>query len=126
MSKKPQRNERIAFTPTPEARAVIIEVAALTKQSRSAVVSEIFDEVLPALSTMLDALRIAKQQPREAQRLMTNMAHRAVGELSNQQLEFDAQLSSMEAQQKLNLDTDGRTMKGKRARRSAASGRAAQ
>lgn len=125
MSKKPQRNDRIAFTPTPEARAVIIEVAALTKQSRSAVVSEIFDEVLPALKTMLDALRLAKEQPREAQRLMNNMAHRAVGELTHHQLDLDTQISGMEAQQKLNLDTDGRTMKGKRARRST-SGRAAQ
>lgn len=120
-----ERAPRIVFTPSQEAMTLINEVAVLTKQTRSGVVSELVDEILPALNTMIQALRIAKEQPREAQRLMNNLAHRAVGEMTHQQLEFDSVLTGMEAQKALPLETtDGRTMKARRER--ARRGRTAQ
>lgn len=98
------RNPRVAVTLTPEAMKILDELAALLQQPKAAVVAELIDEALPALQTAIQALRIAAEQPREAQRLIGNYAAKATLELSQQQLDLDAAI-------------DARTVKGKRSKR---------
>lgn len=98
------RNPRVAVTLTPEGMKVLDELAELLQQPKAAVVAELIDEALPALQTAIQALRIAAEQPREAQRLIGQYAAKATRELSQQQLDLDAAI-------------DARTVKGKRARR---------
>lgn len=99
-----RRNPRVAITLTPEAIRVLDELAELLQQPKSSIVAELVDEALPALQTATQALRLAAEQPREAQRLIGNYAAKATMELSQQQLELDAAI-------------DARTVKGKRAKR---------
>lgn len=97
----PSKAPRIQVTLDPEAQKAVSELAELTSRSRSAVVGELVDMALPALLTMLDAIRLAKRQPLEAQRLLNRYANQATAELSQAQLEFDQSI-------------DRRTVRGKR------------
>ncbi len=111
MSKRAyRRNERVAVTLSPESMLVLTQIAEVMGQPKAALVAELVDAALPAIKATLDALRVAQEQPREAQRLMANFAAQATMELSQQQLDLDAAI-------------DARTLKGKRAKRRA-SGRA--
>lgn len=96
----------MAVTPSPEAMKVLEELAAAMGQPKSALVAELLDEALPALKTTLDALRVVQERPQEAQRLLMRYAAEKTMELSQQQLSLDEAI-------------DGRTVKGKRARRRA-------
>jgi len=107
--RKAPKRPRMQITPSPELWALVERVHGLTGEPRSAIVSELLDEIAPAFQTMISALELVKTAPREAQQLMTNFGAQAVGNLMQQQLELDKAL-------------DGRTVKGKRARRRAASG----
>lgn len=101
------RTRRIAVTLSPEALPVVSELAELRGIAKSALLAELVDETLPALSTMVEAFRVVKESPREAQRLMSNLSAKAVQDLMQEQLQFDEAL-------------DARTVKGKRARRKGA------
>ena len=108
--KKIQRNMRVAVTLSPESLRLLNEISEVMGQPKAALVAELVDAALPAIQTTLQALKVAKEQPLEAQRLMSNYAAKATMELSQQQLELDAAI-------------DARTVKG-RARKRRASGRA--
>jgi uncharacterized protein (DUF1778 family) len=107
----PNRNPRVYVTFSPETYALLAEASALTGTPKSALVSELMDAALPAVKATLEALRVVNEQPREAQRLMSNFAAKASMDVAQQQLELDAAI-------------DARTMKGKRAKREASRGRA--
>lgn len=92
------------ITPSDEAWALIEEVHQLTGQAKAAIVAEILDEVAPVFQNMINALRIVKEQPREAQRLIQNFANEAIVRAAQASLDLDAAM-------------DARTVKGKRARR---------
>lgn len=98
------KRKRILVTPSDEVWALIEEVHELTGTPKAAVISEILDEVAPVFQNTIHALRIVKEQPREAQRLVQNFANEAIGKATQAALDLDAAL-------------DGRTVKGKRARR---------
>jgi hypothetical protein len=102
----PNRNPRVYVTFSPETYELLVQSSALTGTPKSALVSELMDAALPAVKTTLEALRIAKEQPLEAQRLMNNFAAGASRDLAQQQLDLDAAI-------------DARTVKGKRAKRRA-------
>lgn len=104
MKRTVNRNPRVAVTLSPESMRVLEELSAILEQPKAALVAELVDSALPALQATVEAIRVAKEQPREAQRLMSNYAAQATMELSQQQLELDAAI-------------DGRTVKGKRAKR---------
>lgn len=108
----PNRNPRVYVTFSPETFALLVEVSEVTGTPKSALVSELMDAALPAVKTTLDALRVVKEQPREAQRLMSNFAAGASMELAQQQLELDAAI-------------DARTVKGRQKKRRATGGRSA-
>jgi len=103
----PTTRRRIQVTPSDEVWALIDEVHALTGTPKAAIVAEILDEVAPVFSNQLQALRILKDSPREAQRLIQNFANESVAKLAQTSLDLDAAL-------------DGRTVSGKRARRKGA------
>ena len=98
------KRKRLNVTLSDEVWALVNEVHALTGTPKSAVISEILDEIAPVFQNTINALRIVQDQPREAQRLIQNFANESVGKLAQAQLNLDAAI-------------DARTVKGKRARR---------
>lgn len=98
------KRKRVLVTPSDEAWALIEEVHKLTGTPKAAIISEILDEVAPVFQNTINALRIVQEQPREAQRLIQNFANEAIGKVAQASLDLDAAM-------------DGRTVKGKRARR---------
>ena len=101
------RRKRVMVSVSDEVIALVEQVHQLTGQSRSMVISEILDEVAPAFQATIEALRIVKERPRDAQRLLANFGAEAVGSLMQEQLDFDEKLNAL----------DARTMEGKKARR---------
>ena len=103
------KRKRLQVTLSDEVWELVNEVHALTGTPKAAVISEILDEVAPVFQNTIQALRIVKEQPREAQRLIQNMANSAIVQASQAALDLDSAL-------------DARTVKGKRARRRASAG----
>ena len=101
MARKVNRNPRVQVTLSPEAMAMLDEVATLSEQPKSAIVSELVDTALPAMQVTLDALRVLKRQPAEAKRLLSEFAHQQTANLAQAQLDLEAAL-------------DKRTVKGRR------------
>lgn len=87
-SKTVNRNPRVAVTFAPEAYELLDELSQLLGQPKSSLVSELVSEALPALKATVEAVRIAKQQPKEAERLMADYAARASMKLSEAQVEL--------------------------------------
>ena len=106
MPRKTKRTPRVQLTLSAEAMALLDEISGLLEQPKASLVSELVDSALPALQTTVQALRVIKEQPRQAQQLIQNFGAQAVGDLMQAQLELDASI-------------DKRTVKGKRARRSS-------
>lgn len=103
------KRKRLLITPSDEVWALIDEVHQLTGTPKAAIVSEMLDEIAPVFQNTIHALRIVKEQPREAQRLIQNMANSVIAQASQAALDLDSAL-------------DARTVKGKRARRRASAG----
>ena len=97
----PAKQKRLQITLTPEVWALVDEVHTLTGTPKAAIISEILDQVAPVFTNQIQALRLLKEQPREAQRLIQNFANESVGKLAQASLDLDAAI-------------DGRTVKGKR------------
>jgi len=110
MQMKAKRVPRLQVTLGVEERELLTIIAASQGQSQASIVAELVEMALPALRVMVDALKVLKEQPREAQRLVQNFGNEAVQQLTQGALDLDAAITA-----------DARTVKGKRARR--ASGR---
>lgn len=106
-AKAEPKRPRLQITPSPELWRLIDLVHARTGQPKSGIVSELLDQAQPAVVMLLQALELAAEAPREAQRLLTNFSADAVGQLMQAQLDLDKAI------------TDKRTVKGKRAKRGA-------
>lgn len=98
------KRQRMNVTISDEVLALVNEVHTLTGTPKAAVLSEILDMVVPAMQTQIHALRMMKDAPREAQRLLNGFAAESIGQLAQAQLDLDEAI-------------DGRTVKGARARR---------
>ena len=98
------RNPRVQVSLSDEASAFVAELAELSDRSRSAVISELVDVALPAMLAMRDALRVVKEQPKEAERLLARFASAATADLAQAQMEFGEHV-------------DARTVKGQRRKR---------
>jgi hypothetical protein len=107
----PTLRKRINITPSDEVWALIDQVHALTGTPKAAIVSELLEEIAPVFQTTIQALSLVKEQPREAQRLVQNFANESVASLVQAQLDLDVAI-------------DKRTVKGARAKRRKAVGRA--
>jgi len=100
----PGRKPRIAITLSDEATHLVAEIAELTGSTKTSIVSELLDVALPAMQTMLEALRIVKEQPKEAERLLARHANAAALSVAQAQLEFHEHI-------------DGRTVRARRKKR---------
>ena len=104
MGRLVKKSPRVYVTLSPEANDLVFQVAKITGQSKSSIVAELMDVALPALQQLGEALKVVKDAPLEAQRMMTRFANAATGELDQAMLDLDAAI-------------DPRTVKGKRVRR---------
>lgn len=91
---------RVHVTMSMESWAMVEEIAELTGTPKAAILSEIFDATLPSFVATIHALRVAKEQPREAQRLVQNFAASSVMQLQQAQLEMDDLITRAEAEKK--------------------------
>ena len=66
--------KRVQVTLSLEAWAMVEEIAELTNAPKASILAEMFDAILPSFVATIQALRVAKAQPREAQRLVQNFA----------------------------------------------------
>lgn len=107
--KGPERR-RVQVTLSMESWHMVEEIARLTDTPKAAILSEIFDATLPSFLSTIQALRVAKEQPREAQRLVQNFAAQSVMQLQQTQLDLDSAITAEEAKNK------GKTKKGRAAR----------
>lgn len=87
------------------------EISGLTGQGKATLASELIDAALPALQANIQALRIVKEAPREAQRLLARYGAEAVMALQQTQLELDDLISESPRQkrQKRKRGSDGPT-----------------
>jgi hypothetical protein len=83
-----------------ESWALVEEIAELTRTPKAAILAEIFDATLPSFAATVSALRLAKEQPREAQRLVQNFASKSVMDAQQQSLELDAAITAQEAKKR--------------------------
>ncbi|MFB0357995.1 hypothetical protein ABVD92_23545, partial [Xanthomonas euvesicatoria] len=88
MTRKVNRNPRVQVTLSPEAMAVLDELATLSEQPKAAIVSELVDVALPAMSVTLEALRVVRRQPDEARKLLSQFAHQQTAYLAQAQLDL--------------------------------------
>ena len=108
LQKTPNR-KRVQVTLSDEVWRLVEQVAELTGQPKAALISELMDTAAPALVTMIEAVKLVKETPREAQRLLSNFGAQTIRDFSQAQLDLDASI-------------DGRTVKGKRVRRKGTDG----
>ena len=101
--------KRIQVTLSEEAWRLVDAVSEATNQPKAAMIAELVDMAMPAMMTVLDAVKVINDQPREAQRLLSNFGAAALRDLSQAQLDLDVAI-------------DARTVKGKRVRRKGADG----
>lgn len=106
--KGPERR-RVQVTLSAEAWALVEEISGLTGDPKAKLLAEVFEAALPAIRSTMEALRIVKQQPREAQRLMQNFAAGALMEMSQAQLDLDKHISEKEKKRRKKRGTDGAT-----------------
>jgi len=104
------KRKRLNVTLSDEVWALVNEVHALTGTSKSAVVSELLDEIAPVFQSTVQALRIVQEQPREAQRIIQNFTNEALVNVAQASLELDRAL-------------DPRTLKAQRAKKGGMRGR---
>lgn len=95
---------RLSVTLSEPAQTLVAKVANLAGQSQSSVVSELMDSAIPALQAMAAALKVVRDSPKEAQRIMTEEATRAALGLEQAQLD-------------LATTVDTRTMEGRKMKR---------
>ena len=88
---KPSDN-RIQVTPSIEARAVLDELAMLTGKSRSFLVADILQEALPALQTVIDAVKTIQAKPEAAKALIDDYASRSIQSINQAQIAFTNQI----------------------------------
>lgn len=105
------RSPRLQVTLPEEVMEALREMSELTGQGMGTIVSEIMTTALPAIRTSMEAIRVVKQSPREAQRILQRFGNEATMQLAQNQLEFDDLISSRPApkRQKRRKPPDGAT-----------------
>lgn len=87
---KGPKRRRVQVTLSEETWEQVEHVADQLQQPKAAILAELIDAALPAMNVTIEALKLAQEFPREAQRLVTNYGAQAVMQLQQQQLELDA------------------------------------
>nr|CRY94990.1 hypothetical protein [uncultured prokaryote] len=87
------------------------ELSALTGQGMGTLVSELMLEALPAMRVAINAIRVVKDAPREAQQMLARFSNEATVKLAQNQLDFDDLVSTKPStkRQKRRRPPDGAT-----------------
>ena len=88
------KRPRVLVTTTPDVTATLDTLHELTGKSRSMMVAELLEACLPALQASIEALKVVKEQPREAERLMAAYTAQSIHDVTQEQLEFSRALDS--------------------------------
>lgn len=96
----PAKSKRLQVTLTPEVWRLVDEIHELTGAAKSGIISEMLSEVAPVFMNQIQALRVLKESPQEAARLVQNFSNESISKLAQANLELDAVI-------------DGRTVKGR-------------
>ena len=99
-----RQNKRVAVTFTAETLQVLNQLSFMTGQPKAALVSELMDATLPVLKETVEALRVVKEQPQKAERMLSRFGAEAVRDLMQSQLDLGEEI-------------DKRTVEGKRVAR---------
>lgn len=100
----PSKSKRLQLTLSPEVWALVDEVHALNGVPKSQIINDILEEVAPVFALQLEALRLAKQAPDEARRLLQRHTNESIVKLGQAHLDLDSAI-------------DARTVKGRHLRR---------
>lgn len=79
-------------TPSESSYRLLRELSQLTGKPPATLTRELLDEAAPALLTAVEAMRMLKTRPDQAQAAMSRMAAAAVRDLSQAQLDLDSAL----------------------------------
>lgn len=91
--------QRIAFTPTEELRALLLELSGITGKSMSAIAREWLEEIRPVMQDTLETFRKLEQAPDRAREIVLERAVQAQRQIGQAVIDFDV--------------TDARTMAGR-------------
>lgn len=124
MGESMKRRRRVQSTLSDDAQRVLEELAEALDVAVGTLAGEIIEAGLPAFRVTLEALRKAKEAPREAERLLAEFAEQSVMELSQSQLQLGETIAAKEqekAQGQLSLNkpkkVDFRSIEGRRLKR---------
>lgn len=82
--------QRIAFTPTEELRALLLELSGITGKSMSAIAREWLEEIRPVMQDTLDTFRKLEQAPERAREIVHERAVQAHQQIGQAVIDFDA------------------------------------
>ncbi len=95
---------RINVTPTPELRALLVELHQVSGKSLSAIAAELLEEIAPVLRMQIEAMKAIQSAPEQARQIIQEQALQQIGVIGQAALEFEKQ-------------EDARTVRGKRMKR---------
>lgn len=84
----PRGRRVVRFRPSEETIAVVDEIAALSGRSRSAIMSDLMDEVAPVLRAQFEAMRRVAETPERAAEVIANLAEEGRAKIAQAELEF--------------------------------------
>lgn len=85
----PAARPRMHVTPSETAYRLLRELSVVTGRPPATMVRELLDEAVPALQAILEAHRMLKTRPQQAQQAMARLANAAIRDLSQVQLDLD-------------------------------------
>lgn len=88
MASRKTRVQRIAITPSPELRALLERLKALSGDSLSKCAAEILEEVRPVIEGQITAMESIASRPEQAVELMQEYANAKMHEIAQASLEF--------------------------------------
>ena len=86
--------KRVTFTPTARVGGLLRAIQKATGQAPSMVVRELLEEAAPALEVMLEAAKLVKTRPDQAQAAIARLAARATVDLHQAQLDLDTAIKA--------------------------------
>ncbi len=90
MTNAKTRVQRIAFTPTEELRALLLDLSGMTGKSMSAIAREWLEEIRPVMQDTLDTLRKLEQAPERAREIVHERAAQAHQQIGQAVIDFEA------------------------------------
>ena len=86
----PAARPRMHVTPSETVYRLLGELSALTGQAPATLTRELLDEAVPALEAAVMAMRDMKRRPEQVRAAMDRLAHSAIRDISQAQLDLDS------------------------------------